>query len=464
MNAQNIENFYKLQSFLTNGLQSNGLPEFASFTQVDTKHDHDFDYGYPYKLTFQHLYQLYKRHAAATSLVDKTAQKTWESFPEFRQSEESDGTEMLEKGVNRHLKKIRFWQKVKRADQRSLVGNYSALIFRFADGQEPDQPVRRMNGINNLVDVIPCWQGQLVVTHWDQDRKSPRYGQPLRATYNEAAVDPKTGQTATFNVHWTRFVIWSPDMTTFGNSPLEASYNALVDMLKIRGGGAEGFWRNAKQRFALVANNDNIDFNQLADFYGVDLTDLPSELSKIMSKWQKSFDQTLAFQGLEPKTIPTDLPVPEHYHNVAAMEAASGFDIPTRVWFGNQTGERASSEDQAAWSRSNMARREDICEPNIDVIFERFQDFGLLPVSQGYQIYWVDLTDDTPDQRIERAKKMTEINKNNEGTGDAIFSADEIRIEAGYEPNGDDDLSDFEDDDEDEIDADLTGAGDDTDD
>ncbi|MEP5452900.1 MAG: hypothetical protein ABJQ11_12240, partial [Roseibium sp.] len=58
--------------------------------------------------------------------------------------------------------------------------------------------------------------------------------------------------------------------------------------------------------------------------------------------------------------------------------------------------------------------------------------FGM--ISAGWVIEWDDLTDDTPQAKLDRADKMADINTKQTATeSQPVFTGEEIRIEAGYD-------------------------------
>jgi hypothetical protein len=105
-----------------------------------------------------------------------------------------------------------------------------------------------------------------------------------------------------------------------------------------------------------------------------------------------------------------------------------------------QTGERASTEDAASWSQTNMGRRDAIVIPNIMALMERLEKWGMIP-ERDWFVSWSDLTAPTLEEKLQIGERMANINKAMFATGELVFSEDDIRKVAGYEANGDDDLS-----------------------
>lgn len=414
-------------------------------TMRDTKHNHYYDFGYPSEVTFEQAYETYRRNGIAKAAIEKTIAKTWETMPCILEDEKQHDETGHEKEIRKRFQKLRFWQALKEADRRSMVGKYAGLVFRFADNTPMDKPVNSVGGLDRLIEVIPAWEGQLIPTAWDTDAMSNTYGQPTMYQYNESAVDPETGKMRQFLVHPDRCYIWSKDGTTFGESELTAAYNALMDLEKIRGAGGEGFWKNAKSQPILQADGD-VDFSQLAAMLGTDISGVPDALDEVVGKWSKGFDVSMVLQGMDAKTLQVTLPNPKEFRDGCLMEIAASFCLPVKELTGNQTGERASSEDADAWANHNMARRDNMVVPNIMDIIDRLERFKVIQAADWF-VDWADLTEASASDKIDRAGKMADINSKMMATGGVVFTDDEIREAAEYGPLEEDGLDETVDDD-----------------
>jgi hypothetical protein len=63
-------------------------------------------------------------------------------------------------------------------------------------------------------------------------------------------------------------------------------------------------------------------------------------------------------------------------------------------------------------------------------------------------VVWDDLTEATGGEKLDNAAKMSTINQTSLATGEQVFTVEEIRVAAGYEPNGGEPLGEIEDDEE----------------
>lgn len=168
--------------------------------------------------------------------------------------------------------------------------------------------------------------------------------------------------------------------------------------------------------------------------------------------WQKGFDKLLMLQGMEAKTLGITLPSPEHFFAIAVQSFAASFSIPLKILVGSQTGERASTEDAEEWANTNMGRRSDQAVPNINVMLQRLELFGILPERDWY-LDWPSLLDPSPKEMLERVERMATVNDKMRAAGEVVFTGDEMRAEFGREPLSDADKFGDEPDDIEEQDA-----------
>lgn len=382
---------------------------------------------------------MFTRNGLARAGIEKTVGKTWQEAP-FLLEKERDGSEgvqrketPLEKDIRQRFDDLRLWQHLAEADRRALVGNYSGVILRLADSRRFQEPVATVpGGLAGLVELIPAWEGQLTVAEWDTDEESPDYGQPKAFQFNEAQVGDTTNKTRSFMIHPDRVLIWSRDGTVHGSSLLEPGFNDLLTLEKISGAGGEGFWKNAKSAPVLEVDKE-MDVATMAKAMGVDPSQLADKMDEQVEGFQKGFDKMLMIQGMQAKTLGITLPSPEHFFAIALQSFAASIGIPLKVLVGSQTGERASTEDAREWSQTIMSRRSSQSVPNIMALVRRLERFRILPDGQDWFVDWSDLTEPTLSEKIERAVKMADVNQKT-GTAEWVFTPEEIRMAADYEP------------------------------
>ena len=434
---------------------------FPGFFNTNTKHTNLYEeFGYPQAPDFNTFYAKFKRNGFAAGAINKTVRKTWQDDPwlleERSASEKSDdhAERPIERDLRKELERLEFWHKLKQADKRSLVGRYAALLIRFRDGQQLDQPVTMANGLASVAELVPLWEPQLIVSEWDDDPVSENYGKPKMYQLNESALPGhQAGAGRQLNVHPDRVFIWSADGTVHGEYALEPGLNHLLDIEKVMGAGGEGFWKNAKNA-PTISMDPAVDPQELADMLGVTPDKIQEAMNEHVQDWQRGFDKLLMGQGMQFGTLGVTLPQPKEFIEGPLMGFSASYGIPLKILAGSQTGERASTEDASEWDETNMARRSEIVKPNIMRFVNKLLGLRAWPISsKGWAIDWSDLTEASMEDKIERADKMAAVNQKNMGRGE-VYRVDEIRAVTGHEAIEAEDAEPYEDDeDEGEDDA-----------
>ncbi|MDK3016539.1 anti-CBASS protein Acb1 family protein [Pseudodonghicola flavimaris] len=419
-----------LRQMVANVVQRTLGDMFPAYFQTSAKHDHFKDFGWPDQLTFAQFYRMYRRNGLATAGVDKTIAKTWEDNPELWESE-TPAESPLEGDIRKAFERLRLWHRFATADTRSMVGCYAGVILRLRDGLPFDAPVGRVaGGLEGLAEVIPVWESQLTVAEWDADPRSETYGQPRFYQFNESALGGTSKSPRQFRVHPDRVIIWSDDGTVNGVSALEPGYNDLLDAEKIKGAGGEGFWKTSRGA-PVVGAPEGMTQADVAKAMGVSPAELVDALNDQLESFQAGFDKGLMLGGMTAVPMTISLPSPEHFFAAPVQSFAASLLMPLRVLIGNETGERASTEDAREWNKTCMARRTTRNVPLIREFVERLVRFGILP-ERDWTIGWADLTEATGAEKMERARGMAEINSKT--PMEPVFTDDEIRETVGYDP------------------------------
>lgn len=404
---------------------------FPRFFMGSAKHDHFRDFGWPDQLTFAQLYRMYRRNGLAFSGVDKTVLKTWQDNPEVWEHEDPAESD-LEADIRQRFADLRIWQIFAEADRRSMVGKYAAVILRFRDNLGFDQPVGRVpGGLEGLAGAIPAWEGQLTVAEFDTDPNSETYGEPLFYQFDEAAVG-ENKSARHLRIHPDRILIWSDDGTINCQSALEPGYNDLLDAEKVKGAGGEGFWKTSRGA-PLIEAREGVDAKEIAQMMGGGSS--PSEfidkINEQIDNFQSGFDKGLMLGGMTAKPMQISLPIPEHFFAAPVQGFAASLHIPVKILTGSQTGERASTEDAREWAQTIKARRTTRNLPLVREFVNRLERFGILP-EKDWHIEWQDPTEANADEKMGRAKDMSEINAKH--PNEYVFTPDEIREVADYDP------------------------------
>jgi hypothetical protein len=406
------------------------------FSDGNTKHDFYGDFGWPEFLRFEDYYRMFTRMGIAQAAIEKTIGKTWETNPALYEAPTTDGKRPdetpIEEAIRKRFSALRVWQVLMEADRRAMVGQYAGVILRIGDGKMFDQPVTGpvIGGLEALRELIPAWQGQLTVAEYGSDPMSDSYGKPVMYTFNEVGLFGTEATGRQFKVHPDRVILWSADTTINARSSLAPGFNALITLQKVSGAGGEGFWKNAKSGLIFEVDKD-ARLTNLAAPGGGKAPTIGDDMNEAAEAYNLGFDKAIVAQGMTVKTTPVTLPSPEHFYAAPLQEFAASFSIPLKILIGSQSGERASTEDSGEWAKTCMSRRENQTRPNAMMLVNRLVTFGIL--DQGdWSLEWADLTDATPDQKLDRAAKMADINAKT--PSEWVFIPEEIRAEVGKEP------------------------------
>ncbi|MEO0955669.1 MAG: phage portal protein [Pseudomonadota bacterium] len=450
---KNVLNDMMVNAGLTAKARSNFLSEFTGLDFKSPKHNHYFDFGYPTSLNFKSFFEIYTRMGLAHGVVERTVEKTWETVPQLLQTPADDDETVLETTLRKRLRKLRFWQNMVELDRRSMVGAYAGLILRIADNKRFNEPVdgKVPGGLDGLVEVIPAWEGQITVSEFDSDERSPTYGLPKMYQFNEANIAGTHNKTRSFDVHPDRVIILSDSGTVHDRSALEPAYNAFLDCEKVSGAGGEGFWKNAKGTMILEVDKE-AKIQEMAKAMNVEVSELFDAIGEQIKDVNTGLDQGFMAQGINVKRHDVSLPSPEYFFNAPLQIISAAMSIPIKILKGNETGERASTEDQNQWAKTNMARRANRIVPFLDDFLERLIEWGMLDDKGEWDIHWDSLMEDSPAEKMGFAKQMAEVNQSN--PSQPPFTHDEIRERVGYEPLKASDLLDPDDDHADKLEED----------
>lgn len=432
------------RALVANMLMRNFLSSIQPYS-VDAKRPTAWaDYGYPDYIPFSDYWSMYRRNGIAKAMVERKVDRAWQTYPTLLENEDPHDMTPWEREVKELFDRTRFWKMLKGTDMRNRVGKYSGLIYIFADNKRPDEPVDRVpGGIRGLVKVIPCYESQLKPSQWDTNPQSPTYGEPSMYQFNETAIGDHSGQNPgrVMTVHPSRVQIWAEgadDGTIYGVPCLQGGFNALLTCEKIVGAGGEGFWKTARAPMKLNIDKE-ADLPNLAKMLGTDVEGMADKLDEVLADFNSGLDKGLSLQGIDAQNLTITLPDPKEFFNIALQEAAASENYPLPVLIGNQTGERASTEDAKEYDSIVMSRRETFVIPQINDCIRYLMQVGVIKPKKDWYLDWPDLTEQTLSEKLDNAKKMSETNRNMMGSGEPVpFTAEQIADTGGFEFSGGD--------------------------
>lgn len=408
------------------------------------------EYGYKTQLTFEDFRQAYERGGVGHGAVHKLLDRCWQEFPRIKQPE-ADKETPWEKKTLAVITAIKGWQKLQGFDRRNLIGRYSALIYRVADSKSLREPLLKAT---KLVDIVPLFEDQIKVTEWFSDTNdTENYGKPRMFQYRTRSPSSQTNTEARpeewVDVHPSRVQILAEgaegDDFYEGVPLLKAGFNAMVDIEKLSGGGAESALKNSARtiKFEYDANAQPQAITSNPD--GTPGTKTVREVHEEQTrKLNRSQDSAIVIQGGKADTLQTQVANLGPQFEISSNIFSASVRMPFTILFGQQTGRLASDEDQKEMNARAAARQRNELTPMLTEFVTRMQACGLIDAGD-FEIEWPDLGAPTDEQKIDKAAKMATMNKTTfDGGGTKpIFDENEIRKAAGYEERDEGDADEF---------------------
>jgi len=384
--------------------------------------------GYKRVLLPEDYRSRFKRNAVANRVVKALPKATWRGGAEIIEDEEIDKTTTFEQAWLDLSKRLKVWEVFKRADILAGIGRYAVIVIG-APG-ELDTPLENA-GPEEIAYLQPFAEEDAPVETFEADATSERFGLPTfyrlkRTDFTTFAgghglpggmVTPSTGIAK--RVHWTRVVHIADgllDDSIYGEPRLEAIWNDLDDLEKVKGSGAEAFWRRADggMQFDL---DPTLDFN----------TESKDALKKQLYEYEHDLRKMLLTRGV--KVNPISLQVSDFSRPLEAIISviSAGTGIPQRILMGSERGQLASTQDRSNWDDQVTDRRNDYAIPYIiEPFVDRMIELGALPEPQkgAYEVKFSSIRVMDDQQRADIAAKWSSLATPD---GQPVVTVDEIR-------------------------------------
>lgn len=394
-------------------ISRNGVRGAAS---LDTKRPRAWDeYGYPDTISFDQLYTMWRRGGMAHGAVERMVDRCWSESPyllEGTDSADNKAESPWETAMRRYCEGIGLWSAWSDLDRKRLVGGCAALILE-APGKW-SEPIRR----GTVTGVKAVWRNQI----------KPLTREPVTERVKMWQYTARNGRSVT-NIHPDRvFVLgdWDDPL-----SFIEPAYNYLLNLDKICGGVAEGTLKNAARQLALEFGEGG-NLQSLATSMGKKPEEVGDVLNQMATDLNAGIDALFATAGGKISPIVAQVPNPKEPADVNNQQITAAWRIPLKILIGNQTGERASTEDMRDFNALCQSRNKQVTYPEIRNFFMHLARLRVFELPGEWSVGGPDLTESATSDKLANAKTMSEINKNGEAGG-VIFTAEEIRTTAGHD-------------------------------
>ena len=343
----------------------------------DGKRDYNKLFGYGEQLSYRDYLGLYLRGGIANTVVAKLPKACWRENPEIKAGE----TTVLADELNK-LRQVNLFKALERADILNRIGSFSVLLIGVPDGQDLDKPIGLASA--DAFDKLyfnPYNYDGIEILSLDEEPSSPRYGLPLMYRLQTSPTRKATNVKA-ITVHHSRVVHMAEgalESSIEGCSSLEASWNALLDKDKIRGGSGEAYYRNSRQKLALEADKDS----QL---------DRSAEAIKLLREnvenFQNGFEDVLRLDKMKANMLQPGLVSPRDSFDICVEEISGTTGIPVRFLTTKAGGTVTGSEDKASWNALVSDRQEQECTPWLTNVLKILQEAGMLTLPEEFDIFW----------------------------------------------------------------------------
>jgi hypothetical protein len=394
-------------------------------------------YGYHETVTFDKLLSAYLRGGPAHGAVHRLLSTCWRDNPRIL-TPGSDDESPWERQVAEVFEDLALWTKLRDFDRRNLIGRYSALVYRVADGLTLDQPLVRAK---KLTDVVPLYEDQVRVSEWHSDENdwetfgAPRMYQIRLRSPASLASDTQGQPERWANVHPSRLQVLAEGSvgSMFDGVPfLLPSYNALVDLEKITGGSAEGYLKNSGRTLNFKYAPDASPQAAVGGGTPEEVRQKHDDRARAINRNQ---DAAIVTQGADVGVLSTVMHDPAPAWMCAANTACAAWRMPFTMVFGQQTGRLASDEDKADMNGRGDERRVGLLTPMVREFVKRMQSCGVLPPGK-FVIEWPPLDSPGDKERAELLKAYTAAMQASSAAGQSepLFIGKELRRVVGYEP------------------------------
>ena len=423
-------------AFAVNQALENSFSRFVNRLDTispDTKHQQIYrDFGYRESLVFNDHYQMYRRFSIAKAGIKVPVEICWRSFPDIfegdeQEVEDRDEQTEWESTLNKLFKRLKLWRKIKLADEYQRIGDYGAFVVQVSGNRNQIQYDKPLGTVRDtqILNLIPCMEGQLIPVAWDQDRSSIRYGQPTMYTFKESVLinDIRQDQrNEDVNVHHSRVILFAeggePD-SIYGVPANEAGFNELVTLVKILGSTGEAMFKSAAMKLAFSNKSKDAPQPTEAEIDAMD---------QALSDFVENLDKHLQLGDVDVNTISANVMNPDSPFNVHLASYAGSILIASKLLIGQQEGKLAADQDGKFTLANMQSRRESFGTQMVESVVDWLINHGAIE-NVEYTVVWDDLMAPSDKEKLELADKMAGVNKN---MMQEVFTPEEMRQIAGY--------------------------------
>ncbi|GIW60139.1 MAG: hypothetical protein KatS3mg087_1205 [Patescibacteria group bacterium] len=395
---------------------------FAGISVLDRRRDYNKELGYPDESEIQpiDLWRLFKRNPIARRVVSILPLECWSVHPTIYETDDEE----QETDFERALKEVsqlggKSWLTsgsyysalfaiLRRADLLSGVGTFGIIVLGLDDTNDLSKPVdtSRQNKLVYL-SVFPeaaVTSIEFASNPLDENFRKPLYYK-INPLYDLPASNSSTnGAYKEIIVHRSRVIHIADNADSgeiFGTPRMLPVFDRLIDLTKLYGGGAEGYWRSCFTGLAFETHP------QLGADAEIDREELQREVWDYVNGLQRA----LAVTGMSVKTLAPSVVDPSSQIERQIEAICLVLGCPKRIFMGSERGELASSQDKESWELRLMERRLNYITPFlIAPLIDRLIEINVLPEpKEGYKVHWPSPDEMSPIEKVEWSQKVTDV-------------------------------------------------------
>lgn len=375
--------------------------------------------GWPREVSYSDFRALYRRGGIAKRAIDLWPDETWSSGAQVIEDTDPNSLTAFERDVQELAQRLDLWGVMRRADVLRSFGTF-AVVLVGAPG-DVSQPLTQLNTPSNVAYLRPYGEIDVNIADndLDGDTQSQRYGQPEFYTIKLQT----TGRNSlSRKVHWTRVlhVVENPiDSDLYGAPTLEASYNDLLCLTLIVGGGSEAFWRNVFGGKTFLDLHPDVKFRNAAEE-----TALADQIEELMHD-ARDYVKT---RGITPRRIEHTV---QHFggdvETVLRLVAAT-MGVSYERFIGAELGLRSSETNERAFNNKVMLRRVRYAEPHVRQLVDRWIQYGAVAEPEEYAFLWPESDELDEQSKATMAGAIANANSSQVASGDTpVMTSAEIR-------------------------------------
>ncbi len=383
--------------------------------------DMNFECRWPTEIDPQEYKLLFERHGVANRVVTIWPDECWVLPPEIYEDESAKKETPFEVAWKELERQKHVLSYLKRVDILSRIGRYGGLLFGLSDlgangrlsdpvkgfeesylAQLDGQPIKPLK--YKLLFLKAFQEADITISERETRPNSPRYTLPTK--YTVTMENPAGNSTTSATVHWTRMLHVADNRLSsevYGEPAMKPVWNDLIDVRKIKGGGAEGYWRACLSGIMWGLNEKLVDPS-------VNLSDEQKEqFQEDLQKYHNGMQRDLISMGLVPHDIAPKLVDPSPFVRNQIELICIQLGIPVSIFMGREEGKLAADENRSSWLERVQGRQSNYLTPMLVRPFvEQLQMYGALPVTkEAVQIDWPERDVPSPLDIADVAVKTT---------------------------------------------------------